>query len=155
MTVKLAEAVTSEGHVYAVDVVESKLDLLRKHLADRNISNVKPVKGDYNDPKLPGASLDAVLILDTYHEIDEYDVVLSHIYIALRREGRLVVCEPIAKERRSLPRKAQEQKHELGINYAMDDLRRAGFEIISHLDPFVDRSAVKGDMMWVIVARKR
>jgi precorrin-6B methylase 2 len=155
MTVKLAAAVTNTGRVYAVDVSQSKLNLLNTNLSDRNISNVTPIKGDADDPKLPRARIDAALILDTYHEMDEHDAVLSRVYEALRPGGRLVICEPIGEDRRSLSRGAQEKRHELGINFALDDLRKAGFEIVSQKDPFVDRSNVKGDKMWVIVARKR
>jgi len=48
----------------------------------------------------------------------------------------------------------QEGKHELGMNFALDDLRKAGFVIVKQQDPFVDRTAEKGDKMWLIVAEK-
>lgn len=154
MTIKLAKAVAEKGKVYAVDVVQSKLDLLKKHLEDRKINNVNLIKGDYDDPKLPPEALDAVIILDTYHEMDDHDEILQHIKKALKKGGRLVLCEPIAEIRRNLLRTEQEQKHELGINFALEDLKKAGFEITYKKDPFVDRDKIKGDMMWVIVAEK-
>lgn len=48
----------------------------------------------------------------------------------------------------------QEGKHELGMNFALDDLRKARFVIVKQQDPFVDRTAEKGDKMWLIVAEK-
>jgi len=154
MTIKLTKAVTEKGKVYAVDVNQSKLDLLKNHLEDRKINNVNLVKGDYDNPKLPINALDAVIILDTYHEMDDHDKILQHIKASLKNGGRLVLCEPIAETRRKLSRAEQEQKHELGINFALEDLKKAGFKIMFQKDPFVDRSKVKGDMMWVIVAQK-
>ncbi|MDH4295787.1 MAG: class I SAM-dependent methyltransferase, partial [Cyclobacteriaceae bacterium] len=119
------------------------------------ISNVILVKGDYDNPKLPSNALDAVIILDSYHEMDDHDEILKHIKVSLRSGGRVLLCEPIAEDRRKLARSEQEEKHELGINFALADLKKAGFDIVYQEDSFVDRSKVKGDMMWVIVAVKR
>jgi len=155
MTIKLSRQVSGAGTVYAVDVDQSKLDLLKKHLTERKIENVNLIKGDYDDPKLPSNSLDAAIILDTYHEMDDHDEILEHIKTSLKNGGRLILCEPIAEARKKLTRAEQEKKHELGMNFALEDLKRAGFEIIVQKDPFVDRSKVKGDMMWIIVAQKK
>ena len=155
MTIKLSGEVKAKGIVYAVDVEQDKLDLLKKHLADRKINNVRLVKGDYDNPKLPTNSLDAAIILDTYHEMDDHDKILEHIKASLKNGGRLILCEPIAEARKKLTRAEQEKRHELGINFALQDLKKAGFEIVFQKDPFVDRSKVKGDMMWIVVAQKK
>lgn len=155
MTTKLSPAVGTSGKVFAVDVDQSKLDLLKNHLEDRKIGNVTLVKGDYDNPKLPVQTLDAVLILDAYHEMDDHDKILQHVKDALKHGGRLLLCEPISESRRELTRAEQERKHEVGINFVIADLRMAGFEIKYQKDPFVDRTSVKGDKMWVIVAIKK
>jgi ubiquinone/menaquinone biosynthesis C-methylase UbiE len=155
LTIKLSGEVKSKGVVYAVDVEQGKLDLLKKHLTDRKINNVRLVKGDYDNPKLPTNSLDAAIILDTYHEMDDHDKILEHIKASLKDSGRLILCEPIAEDRKKLTRPEQEKRHELGMNFALEDLKKAGFEIVFQKDPFVDRSKVKGDMMWIVVAQKK
>ena len=155
LTIKLSGEVKGKGVVYAVDVEQGKLDLLKKHLADRKINNVRLVKGDYDNPKLPINSLDAAIILDTYHEMDDHDKILDHIKASLKNGGRLILCEPIAEERKKSTRAEQEKRHELGMNFALEDLKRAGFEIVFQKDPFVDRKKVKGDMMWIVVAQKK
>lgn len=152
MTVKLAAVVGSAGKVLAVDVSQSKLDKLKQHIVKRSIKNVTLIKGEYDDPKLPLNVLDAVIILDTYHEMDDHDKILQHIKASLKTGGRLVLCEPIADERRKLIRKDQEAKHELSMSFALDDLLKAGFIILKQQDPFIDRSKEKGDKMWLIVA---
>jgi len=154
MTIKLSGEVKAKGIVYAVDVEQDKLDLLKKHLTDRKINNVHLVKGDYDNPKLPTNSLDAAIILDTYHEMDDHDEILQHVKASLKNGGRLILCEPIADVRKKLARAEQEKKHELGMNFALEDLKKAGFEIVYQKDPFIDRSKVKGDMMWMVVAQK-
>jgi ubiquinone/menaquinone biosynthesis C-methylase UbiE len=155
LTVKLSAAVGYSGKVYAVDVNQSKLDILNQILEKRTIKNVTVIKGDYDNPQLPLNSLDAVFILDTYHEMDDHDKILEHVKLSLKIGGRLILCEPIAEERRSLTRSEQEDKHELGMSFALEDLKKAGFTIIKKQEHFADRRAEKGDEMWMIVAVKK
>jgi ubiquinone/menaquinone biosynthesis C-methylase UbiE len=154
MTVKLSKAVGPAGLVYAVDIEQTKLDKLKMHLGTRKITNVSAVKADSDNPKLPERALDAVLILDSYHEMKEHDKILQAIKSSLRPGGRLVICEPIAEDRRALSRTEQESKHELGLSFALEDLRKAGFQIVFRQDRFVDREKIKGDKMWIVVAKK-
>jgi ubiquinone/menaquinone biosynthesis C-methylase UbiE len=154
MSFKLAKAVGASGKVYAVDVDDRVLRKIRDSVDRSKGSPVEVIKGDYGNPKIPERELDAVLILDTYHEMDDHDKILQHILTALRPGGRLVICEPIAEERRKLARADQEKKHELAMKFALEDLARAGFKISFQKDPFIDRVKEKGDKMWVIVARK-
>jgi ubiquinone/menaquinone biosynthesis C-methylase UbiE len=153
MTFKLSKVVAN-GSVYAVDVDQPKLDKLKGHIEDEGLMNIQVIKGDYDNPKLPPDKLDAVLILDTYHEMDDHDEILQHVKASLKHGGRLVICEPIAEERRELSRGDQEKRHELGMKFAIEDFKRAGFKIIYQKDPFIDRTGEKGDKMWVLVGEK-
>lgn len=153
-TIKLAKVVGKEGKVYAVDVSRDKIEKLKKHLEERKISNVNVILGEDNNPRLPTLTLDAVLIVDTYHEMDAHQEILQSIKNALKPNGKLVICEPISDERKTLARKDQERKHELGMNYALEDLKQSGFRIVSQEESFVDRLKEKGDKMWVIVCEK-
>lgn len=154
MTFKLAKKVGATGTVYAVDVEALKIEKLQKRAAENNLNQIKVIKGDFNDPKLPANMLDAVVILDTYHEMDDHDEILQHIKGALKKGGRLLLCEPIADARRELSRGEQEKKHELAMEYALDDLKKAGFRIHFQKDNFIDRTKQKGDKMWVVVATR-
>jgi ubiquinone/menaquinone biosynthesis C-methylase UbiE len=155
MTFKLSKVVGEKGKVYAVDVEDSKVEKVKSLAAELKITNITAIKGDYDNPKLPtNASLDAVIILDTYHEMDDHVEILQHILKALKPGGRLLLCEAIAESRRNASRSEQEGKHELGMNYALDDLKKAGFTISVQKDRYIDRTKEKGDKMWVVVAEK-
>ena len=154
MTFKLAREVGAEGAVYAVDVESGKVEKVRKHAGESNLHQVVAIKGDYDNPKLPLNALDAVIILDTYHEMDHHDEILQHIAKSLKTGGRLLICEPIAQARRQLSRAEQERKHELAIVHVLADVRKAGFKVIFQKDNYIDRTKEKGDKMWVIVAEK-
>lgn len=152
MTFKLARVTGSQGAVYAVDVRADRLQKVRARAEENHLTQVKIVKGDYDNPKLPANTLDAVLILDAYHEMDDHDQILQHIKTALRKGGRLLLCEPIAEERRDLSRSEQAKKHEISMRYALADLKKSGFRILFHQDDYIDRTKEKGDKMWVVVA---
>lgn len=153
-TVKLAKKVGRDGLVYAVDVSSDKISRLQKNLSERGIANVEAIVGEEASPKLPENELDAVLIVDTYHEMDQHDEILQHISKSLKKNGRLVICEPISEERKNLARAEQERKHELGMDYAIEDIRKAGYKIVYQKLNFVDRLKEKGDTMWLIVCEK-
>jgi ubiquinone/menaquinone biosynthesis C-methylase UbiE len=152
-TIKLANLVKS-GKVYAVDVSKSKVEKLQEHLDKRNLNNVEVILGKHDDPGLPANALDAVLIVDTYHEMEHHDKILQQVKTALKAGGRLLLCEPISDARKTLARAEQERKHELGMSYALDDLRKAGFKITFQQESFIDRVKEKGDKMWIIVCEK-
>lgn len=154
MTVKLSAEVGSTGKVFAVDVDQYQLDNLRTNLESRAITNVEAIKGDYDDPHLPENGLDAVLILDTYHEIDDYMIVLGHIKKALKVGGLLVIAEPVSEERRGLPRDQQTARHEIDYKWVEAELIEAGFKITYSQDPFIDRTEPKGDKLWAVVVTK-
>ena len=154
MTVKFSAVVGNEGKVYAVDVNRYRLEKLEEYLEEASIENVEVIKGDYDNPNLPLNTLDVAFILDTYHEMDDYEVVLQHIKASLKSGGRLVIIEPIAKERKSWSRDRQTGRHEIAIRYVEQELKEAGFEIAEKDEMFLDRRDEKGDHLWLLVAVK-
>ena len=129
--------------------------LLEDHLEEHELGNVEVIRGDYDDPKLPKNTLDAVLILDTYHEMDDYEKILVYVRKSLRPNGKLILIEPVAEERKAWSREKQGDKHEIAIRYVVKDLEKAGFRIIRREAEFIDRIDQKGDHLWLIVAEIR
>lgn len=93
MTLRMAKLVGATGRIYAVDIQPRMLELLRQNMAKQKIANVEPVLGGIDDPKLPPASVDLVLLVDVYHEFSEPQKMLRHIREALKPDGRLVLLE--------------------------------------------------------------
>ena len=153
LTVRLAEAVGAEGRVYAVDIDGDALKKLRKKLADADTSRVRLIHSEPDDPMLPEGLLDAVVVVNAYHEFEAYASMLGHIKEALKPGGRLVLVEPITPSRRVAMREVQESHHEIGIDYARADLEAAGFEILDARDPFIKRKNQR-DEMWLLVGRR-
>jgi predicted methyltransferase len=56
---------------------------------------------------------------------------MERIYEALKPEGRLVLVEPFSAGGRALPREEQEKKHQIAPELVEEDLRLAGFRVVS------------------------
>ena len=97
-TVRLARAVGSAGKVYAVDIQQGMLDLLQRAVTKEKLTNVIAVLGAEDDPRLPAASLDLVLLVDVYHELWSPQTTLAHLKNAIKPGGRLVLLEYRAED---------------------------------------------------------
>ena len=82
-----------EGKVLAVDIQPEMLDLLTRAAAKRGVKNVEPVLGKVDDPNLPEGAVDAVLLVDAYHEFDHPREMMEAIVRALKPGGRVVLVE--------------------------------------------------------------
>ena len=147
-TARLARAVGANGRVFAVDVSDDALDRLRKRLDEEEIRNVTVIKGTPLDPNLPDGILDGALIVSSYHEMTESQSMLMALRRALKRDGRLVIVEPVRMSRRGRPRADQFRDHEIDPEFVLQDARAAGFRVINLQDPFVLR---EGDALeWLM-----
>jgi predicted methyltransferase len=151
-TVRLAREVGASGRVYAEDIDGKALSQLRERVEEAAFRNVTVVEGQPDDPKLPAGALDAVLIVNSYHEMSRHQEMLVHIRAALRPGGRLVMVEPFAPARRGESRESQEKDHRIAPELVEADLRAAGFEIVLRNEEFI----VRGDktLDWCIAARR-
>lgn len=154
MTLHLAREVGADGKVYAIDVERYKLRNLDKHMKKRDIHHVETILGDYDDPKIPANSLDAIIIMDAYHEMEDYMKILGHVKEALKPGGRLVMIEEIDEYRKEYSRKSQTNSHDLGMNYAKEELTEAGFVIASENEDFGRWENKKEKTIWLLVATR-
>ena len=150
-TSRLSRAVGDTGRVYAVDVGADAIRRLGTRVTSEGLKNVEVVHGAASDPKLPPATLDAALIVNAYHEMNEHKAMLTALKAALKPDGRLVIVEPISGSRRSSARNDQTRNHEIGIGFVMQDARDAGFVEVQAQDPFTKRADAHGDEEWLLV----
>ena len=159
-TTRLARAVGASGRVYAVDVNPVSLRELRESLP-KELTNIEIVRGEEDDPKLPAGQLDAVLVVNAYHEFAEYAAVLARVREALKPGGRLVLIEPTPLRPEDTTRAAQAKRHQIAIEFAEADLTQAGFEVVKKDLSFVKRPAHQmaggvshAPIDWLLVARR-
>ena len=89
----LSHAVGEKGQVIAEDIANDFLDKAKARAQVLGLTNGKFVLGTEQDPKLPANTLDAVVVLDTYHHFDYPEAMLGHIRDSLLSDGRLVIVD--------------------------------------------------------------
>jgi ubiquinone/menaquinone biosynthesis C-methylase UbiE len=154
-TVRLAEHVGSAGLVYAVDIDETSLNRLRGRVETDGLLNVEVIRGVADDPRLPSGVVDAVLVVDAYHEMTEYGAMLAGMYAALKPGGRLVMLDYQPADP-SASRSGQTARHTIAADVVERELLQAGFEIVQRDESFADaqRNRSSRRQQWLLVARR-
>ena len=86
-------ALVPAGRVYAVDIQPEMLTIIRKRMQRRSVENVIPVKGEADNPGLPAGAIDAVLLVDAYHEFAYPYEMMNGIVRSLRPGGKVFLIE--------------------------------------------------------------
>jgi len=152
LTVRLSEAVGSQGIVYAEDIRRSILDELERQLQSMAVDNVELVLGETDDPGLPEAALDAVVIVNAYHEMTEHESMLAGIMWALAPGGRLVIVDNPPDDS-TASRRRQVARHDIALQLVENDLLASGFAILERYPNFIDsRDGNHHHHQWMLVA---
>jgi len=153
-TVRLAELVGPKGRVLAVDIEKGIIRELRNRVEKEKLGNVEVILGAVDDPKLPPGELDAVLIVNAYHEMTEHQAMLDHIRRALKPGGRLVLLEPNRPSEKGRTRQQLALDHLIDPDSVREDLRQAGFEVIDFEEQFAKQNNLRIEFLMVAQARK-
>ncbi len=124
--IRLSKRVGPEGRVYATDIQEEMLTLLRQNLKDEKISNVIPVLSGDLDTGLPKASIDVVLMVDVYHELSNPERFLAGLKLALRPEARVVLVEFRGED----PNVPIREEHKMTAAQVIRELGQSGFVLV-------------------------
>ena len=92
-TVRLARAVGDTGRVLAVDIEPALIEHLRQRAEDEDLPQVDPILGEPDDPKLPAKEVDLVLVVDTWHHIDDRISYLGDLSQALSSGGKIAIVD--------------------------------------------------------------
>jgi predicted methyltransferase len=150
-TVRLRSPVGARGRVVAEDIRWLPLIFLwARTLGQRNVSIAH---GAPEDPHLPAEGADAVLIANTYHELQNPRVILARASGALLSGGRLVIADRGLPSSTPTSQETQAEEHVISPQQVENDIRGAGFQIVSRQDHFLEKDPFNQNW-WLIVARK-
>ena len=96
-TFRIAQKVT-EGKVYAVEIQDEFIKILKQNQLQKGIRNVEVVKGTEQNPNLPANSIDLAIMVDVYHELAYPQEMLSALAKALKPDGKILLLEYRAED---------------------------------------------------------
>ena len=88
-SVRAARKVTSTGNVFAVDINPEAIRYIKNRATQEKLTNIQTVQSEPDNPQLSPDSIDAVLMLKTYHEIAHPVTLLRNLRVSLK-PGALV-----------------------------------------------------------------
>jgi SAM-dependent methyltransferase len=140
-TVRAARRVTNTGTVYAVDINPEAIRYIDARVQKEGLHNVKTILSKSDDPELPAAKVDAVLLLKTYHEVANPVALLRNLRASLRPGAKVGIID----------RNGNGENHGVGRDIVMKEAAEAGFVLLSQYD------FVKGDGMdyFLVFAAKK
>ncbi len=125
-TLPMARDVGAEGRVLAVDIQREMLQKLRERSARIKLNNIEPILGGVDDPRLPKAEVDLLLMVDVYHEFSHPESMLWSIRRSLNPEGVVALLE-YREEDPSVPIKPL---HKMSKNQIMKEYQANGFKLV-------------------------
>jgi ubiquinone/menaquinone biosynthesis C-methylase UbiE len=131
---RLARLVGPEGRVYASDIQQAMLDIIRGRIERERISNIELVLGTPTDPRLPPGAVDLAILVDVYHEFSAPQVMLRRIRESLKPGGRLVLLEYRGED----PKVPILPLHKMTVAQAKTEVEAEGFRLTD----------VKEDLPW-------
>jgi predicted methyltransferase len=123
-TVRAARRVGSSGLVYAEDINSEYLKYIDDRAKREGFTNIRTVLGKDDDPLLPVKSIDAVLLLKTYHEVAQPIRLLKRTRLALRSGALLGIID----------RNGKGDDHGLDKDVVIKEAGRAGFALVNQYD---------------------
>lgn len=126
-TRRLAKAVGPSGRVYAVDIQPEMLSRLKENMEKAGVRNVVSILGTNDDPKLPPGSLDWVLLVDVYHELQQPKATLARMRQALKPDGRVALVEYRLE---GLTAVHVREEHRMSTKQVLAEWEPAGFRLV-------------------------
>jgi len=124
-TVRAAKRVGDSGSVYAVDINPEAIRYIDARIRRENLHNVKPILGKPDNPLLP-ATVDAALMLKTYHEIAQPITLLRNLRSSLSPAAKVGVID----------RNGNGENHGIATEVVIREANQAGYRLLEQ-DDFV------------------
>ncbi len=123
-TTRAAKRVGEKGKVFAVEINQEYIKYINDRAKRENFTNIQTVLGTEDDPKLAAGSVDAVLILKTYHEIGQPVKVLRNIRKSLKKDALVGIIDKNGKG----------DDHGIDKEKVVEEAKRAGFVLKEEFD---------------------
>lgn len=114
-----------EGKVFAVDIQEEMLEVIREKKDETGLENVVAIKGSEKSVNLKENSVDKILMVDVYHEFAFPREMMASMKKCLKDDGRIFLVE-YRKEDKWVPIK---KVHKMTEEQAVKEMEAVGFEL--------------------------
>jgi ubiquinone/menaquinone biosynthesis C-methylase UbiE len=111
--------------VYAVEIQDDFVKILKQNRLEKGIKNVEIVKGTEQNPNLPANTIDLAIMVDVYHELAYPQEMLSALAKALKPDGKILLLEYRAED----PEIAIKELHKMSVKQVSKEMEANGFKL--------------------------
>jgi cyclopropane fatty-acyl-phospholipid synthase-like methyltransferase len=124
-----------DGHVFATDIGQRQLGVIREYVAKEGLKNVTVLEGAAASTNLPAACCDAIFMRDVYHHVTAVEAFNKSVLASLKPGGRLAIIDFVPDPGSKLPAgvPANRGGHGVPIAVVVEELRAAG---LTHVRTF-------------------
>jgi cyclopropane fatty-acyl-phospholipid synthase-like methyltransferase len=123
-TMLAAKRTGEKGKVFAVEINPEYINHINERARKENLSGVTTILGQEDNPNLTTNSIDAVLILNTYHEIAEPVRFLRNLRQSLKKDALVGIID----------RNGKGDDHGVARESVIEEAKRAGFGLVEEHD---------------------
>jgi cyclopropane fatty-acyl-phospholipid synthase-like methyltransferase len=117
-----------DATVYGVDIEPELISFLARRATSEGLGNLHPILGEPSDPKLP-EPVDVVLLVDTYHHIEDRPAYFTRLAGSLRPGGRVAIVD----FRKGVPMGPPDE-HKLAPEQVISEMQQAGYRLAESPD---------------------
>tara|TARA_B100000459_G_scaffold146561_2_gene113156 strand:- start:567 stop:1187 length:621 start_codon:yes stop_codon:yes gene_type:complete len=115
--------------VFAVDIQPEMIELNKKNMKSKNLKNVQYILNTPKKTKLPINSVDLILLVDVYHELEFPFEVLNDMKKALKPNGLIVLLEFRTED----PRVPIKPLHKMSVSQISKEMNFIGLELFRNI----------------------
>jgi len=116
--------------VYAYDIDQEMINLITKKVEDNNMHNVLVLSNEDIKNKVDALSIDNILLVTVYHEIDNKSIFFDHCNKYLNKTGKISIIEFHYKETPMGP----PVKSRISRQSIIDDFSNHNYKLIEEFD---------------------
>ncbi len=148
-TFRLAGRVGPTGKVYSEDIADEVISDITRRAQDRKLAHIQVVKGSPTDVRLPADTMDAIIIVDSYHEFRDFNAMLQSIRRALKPGAKLGIIDKVEDAGR--PRTEYHDLHAINEDLVRQEVLANGFQFVQRGRGF---RSDRGQEWWFLIFAK-
>ena len=119
-----------EGKVLSVDIQQEMLNFIEGQKKLKKIGNVETILGTIEDTKLPQGEVDAIIMVDAYHEFSHPFEMATSMVKGLRPGGRIILIEYRGED----PAVQIKPLHKMTEQQCIREMKAVGMDHVETLD---------------------
>jgi ubiquinone/menaquinone biosynthesis C-methylase UbiE len=137
LSIALAKHVGGSGQVYTSELGSDRLERLRTAVRKSGVTNVQVIEGDPTHANLPDGCCHAIFMRNVYHHFADPATMNASIVRALKPGGRIAIIDFAPRNKAAIAppgKRGDNSSHGVSTQVVADELKAAGFEIVTTED---------------------